>query len=432
MTDHDVCSMSLFIPPERFPQPMRLRVSEVPEPSALGLPFEDLRLTTPDKVTLACHLMLFSQFYCKLSSSPKSEKRLSCMDTGVGVGSSRTRASRGSSGWSASTKGKEREDEAVAAGRATIIMFHGNAMTHGDVIDLAAQFLNMGCNVLTVSYRGYGHSTGRPSEGGTLLFLLLVATFSWGREELGVLGKRAADLAPSSAHRPANRCPNRSGLPRPPRDTVPSPHCQSLSISLIYTALTLHLPQIVFGQSLGGAVAIDLTSRNPTLVSALILENTFMSIPLLVRDWPSPIGPLSFLCTQRWPSIDRIPRISKDIPILMLSGDRDVVVPPKHMRGLWAAAKRRGDNDEDAEVICSPLLSFLCKPGRRSSNSKVDAVTIDVEAPGGGGPGAEHGGDDLDNLESPASIWNGSDLFQYIAGTGHGEYLCVIASRSVC
>ena len=51
-------------------------------------------------------------------------------------------------------------------GRATVIMFHGNAMNHGDLIDLAVQFLIMGCNVLTVSYRGYGNSTGKPSEGG--------------------------------------------------------------------------------------------------------------------------------------------------------------------------------------------------------------------------------------------------------------------------
>ena len=51
-------------------------------------------------------------------------------------------------------------------GRATVIMFHGNATNHGSLIDLAVQFLIMGCNVLTASYRGYGNSTGKPSEGG--------------------------------------------------------------------------------------------------------------------------------------------------------------------------------------------------------------------------------------------------------------------------
>lgn len=59
-------------------------------------------------------------------------------------------------------------------GRATVVMFHGNAMNHGDLIDLAVQFLIMGCNVLTVSYRGYGNSTGKPSEGGERGFVVLV------------------------------------------------------------------------------------------------------------------------------------------------------------------------------------------------------------------------------------------------------------------
>ncbi|KAJ2912558.1 hypothetical protein MD484_g7855, partial [Candolleomyces efflorescens] len=344
------------------------RPRQVPEPSSLGLPFEDLRLTTPDKVTLACHLMLFSDFYSKLSSSNESDKRLSCMDTGS---SSRRASAYGSISSKMGTKGKERaavEEELVAAGRATIIMFHGNAMTHGDVIDLAAQFLNMGCNVLTVSYRGIRHYPKFPSS-------VFFSTSSQTRN---------------------------------------------------YHRSNTYSPQIVFGQSLGGAVAIDLVSRNSTKISALILENTFMSIPALVRDWPSPIGPLSFLCTQRWPSISRISKISRDVPILMLSGDRDMVVPPKHMRGLWAAARRRGREEEDDGVGCSPFLSFLCKPGRRR---KQEIVTIDVEAPGGGDQGGGSGsedndGDDLADLESPASVWNGSDLFQYISGTGH-ENTCL-------
>lgn len=37
-------------------------------------------------------------------------------------------------------------------------------------------------------------------------------------------------------------------------------------------------PQIFFGQSIGGAVTIDLASRNPEAVSGVIVENTFLSI----------------------------------------------------------------------------------------------------------------------------------------------------------
>lgn len=35
---------------------------------------------------------------------------------------------------------------------------------------------------------------------------------------------------------------------------------------------------IVFGQSIGGAVAIDLVSRNEDKVKALIVENTFTAL----------------------------------------------------------------------------------------------------------------------------------------------------------
>lgn len=35
---------------------------------------------------------------------------------------------------------------------------------------------------------------------------------------------------------------------------------------------------ILYGQSLGGAVAIDLAMRNPQCISALIIENSFLSI----------------------------------------------------------------------------------------------------------------------------------------------------------
>ena len=173
-------------------------------------------------------------------------------------------------------------------------------------------------------------------------------------------------------------------------------------------------------------MAIDLVSRNPSSVAALILENTFMSVPALVRDWPAPFGPLSFLCTQRWPSIERIPLIPREVPLLMLSGDEDAVVPPKHMQGLWVAAKQRGsaiseqheedDEEEKERVSCSPF--YLCAPGIRDKSKKAVRKhhipsRVDVE---------KAIADEMSGLRSPASIWNGKDLFRYFCGTGHGEF----------
>ncbi|EDR02626.1 uncharacterized protein LACBIDRAFT_308313 [Laccaria bicolor S238N-H82] len=210
--------------------------TDIELPSTLKLPYTDVELQTPDNVVLRCFLIRQAQ----LSSS-----------------------------------------------FATVIMFHGNGMNHGDVLEAAHEFYILGCNVLTVSYRGYGNSTGSPSEKG-----------------LKIDAQTALDHILSDP---------------------------SLS----------NIPIIIFGQSLGGAVAIDLASRNYSKVSALIIENTFTSLPDVIRGWPY-IGVFSFLCTQKWKSASKIPWIPPTLPILMLSSLLDEVIPEKHMRNLWKIASVRG------------------------------------------------------------------------------------------
>jgi fermentation-respiration switch protein FrsA (DUF1100 family) len=100
-------------------------------------------------------------------------------------------------------------------------------------------------------------------------------------------------------------------------------------------------PVILYGQSIGGAVAIDLASRNSSKIAALILENTFTNLPRLVPKALPLLGPLSFLCHQKWDSASKIPLIPRSMPILMLSGVRDEVVPREHMQELWQIVSRR-------------------------------------------------------------------------------------------
>ena len=109
----------------------------------------------------------------------------------------------------------------------TILMFHGNAgnIGHRVPIDKVLQE-KLDCKVLMAEYRGYGLSTGAPDEKG-----------------INVDAQTALDYL------------------RNQKET------QGGDI-------------IVYGQSLGGAVAIQLVVRNqePTDIKALILENTFTSI----------------------------------------------------------------------------------------------------------------------------------------------------------
>ncbi|KAJ7168816.1 Alpha/Beta hydrolase protein [Mycena filopes] len=170
---------------------------------------------------------------------------------------------------------------------ATIIMFHGNAMTYPDLVPVARAFLLLGCNVLMVSYRGYADSEGTPSENGL------------SKDAQAAIDYVEADAELSRA------------------------------------------PIILYGLSLGGAVAIKAASERPADISALIIENTFESLPRVVRGFPI-IGIFSFLCTQRWNSYAKIRRIPPSTPILMLSGFLDAIVPRKHMENLWGLAQKRG------------------------------------------------------------------------------------------
>ncbi|KAH9476116.1 Protein bem46 [Psilocybe cubensis] len=181
------------------------------------------------------------------------------------------------------------EDEFIAS-RPTVIMFHGNGGNMGHRIPLAGIFYRkMRCNVLMMCYRGYGHSDGSPSEKG-----------------LRIDAQTALDYLTSNP-------------------------------VLKQTAIVL------YGQSIGGAVAIDLASRNPDKICALILENTFTSLPSLVPHALPILGPFSFLCHQKWDSASKIPLIPATTPILMLSGAKDEIVPREHMRALWEAVAKRGE-----------------------------------------------------------------------------------------
>ena len=108
----------------------------------------------------------------------------------------------------------------------TILYFHGNAGNIGHRVPNALLMLvNLKANVVLVDYRGYGKSEGEPSEDG--LYLDAEATLDY-------------------------------VMTRPDLDKT---------------------KVLLFGRSLGGAVAVRLASANPHRVAAIVVENTFLSIP---------------------------------------------------------------------------------------------------------------------------------------------------------
>ncbi|KAH8827589.1 Alpha/Beta hydrolase protein [Flagelloscypha sp. PMI_526] len=249
-----------LIYPSAFPPGSR---TDVPTPTDFGLAYDDLELKTPDGVLLKCYLLPQS------TSIPRLHPEAYDVPP--------------------STKGGLETDEELIRRRPTVLMFHGNGGNHGHRIPLAKVFyLRMRCNVLMMSYRGYGLSTGSPSEKG-----------------LCIDAQTALDYLLSD--------PNFS-----------------------------QTPIVLYGQSIGGAVSIDLASNNPSKISALVLENTFTSLPNLIPHAMPFLGPVSFLCHQRWDSASKIPKIPATTPVLMLSGKRDELIPPTMMHELWELIANRG------------------------------------------------------------------------------------------
>lgn len=95
---------------------------------------------------------------------------------------------------------------------------------------------------------------------------------------------------------------------------------------------------IVYGQSIGGAVAIHLAHSNPTKIRFLIIENTFLSIPHLIPRVMPILKPFTFLCNQRWNSHLLIPNLTQKT--LFLAGKQDELIPPDHMLKLHQSARR--------------------------------------------------------------------------------------------
>ncbi|CED84403.1 Predicted alpha/beta hydrolase BEM46 [Phaffia rhodozyma] len=173
--------------------------------------------------------------------------------------------------------------------RPTIVYFCANAGNTGHRLPIAKVFVNnLRYNCLMLSYRGYGLSEGSANEKG-----------------IKTDAQTALDFVT-----------NHDGL----KET----------------------PIIFYGQSLGGAVAINLAADNPHVVKALILENTFTSIPALIPSLIPPLASLTFLIHQTWESSGkRIGELPGEMPILFLSGRKDEIVPKEEMDKLYASSLKR-------------------------------------------------------------------------------------------
>jgi len=160
-----------------------------------------------------------------------------------------------------------------------LLMFHGNAENIGYGLGRLRVLARLGVNVLALDYRGYGKSEGSPDEAGIY------------RDAEGAYRY----LTEVQRFQPKNL--------------------------------------VVYGQSLGGAVAIDLASRHPC--GGLIVESSFTSgREMARRAFRIPL--LEYVVKSRFDSLAKIKNVRS--PILIIHGTRDEVVPFAMGQRLYQAA----------------------------------------------------------------------------------------------
>lgn len=131
---------------------------------------------------------------------------------------------------------RKRKSLGYEASKVTVLMFHGNAGNIGHRIPVAGCLqMSVPCNILMLEYRGYGLSTGTPDEKGINIDAQTALDYI----------RQRKDLANGEI--------------------------------------------VLYGQSLGGAVALQLASQNLEAgdIKAIILENTFLSIRKLIPTFVS-------------------------------------------------------------------------------------------------------------------------------------------------
>src|SRR5256885_284827 len=177
---------------------------------------------------------------------------------------------------------------AQGAARATVVHCHGNAANISNHARLVAWLPAVHINVLTFDYRGFGASDGTPSLNGVV-------------EDARAAIAEARRLQPG-------------------------------------------LPIILFGQSLGGATAVRAAAEETEGdVRLLVIEGAFASYRDITRDATrgtvlSVVAAVASttLPSRQWDPVNAMARLH--MPVVVLHGDRDRVIPIEHGERLYAAA----------------------------------------------------------------------------------------------
>ncbi|MBV9493880.1 MAG: alpha/beta hydrolase [Acidobacteria bacterium] len=160
---------------------------------------------------------------------------------------------------------------------ASAVFCHGNTGNLTTNADVIPHLLSSGFNVLLFDYRGFGKSTGHPSFTGIT--------------SDGITAARFHDRI------------------RPK-----------------------HLPSVLYGYSLGGAVAAQVITRHP--FDALVLQSTFTNLPDLAR-FTFPRIPLHLVTGDFFDTLSVLRKL--EVPLLLIHGENDETCPSWMAQRLYDA-----------------------------------------------------------------------------------------------
>ena len=202
--------------------------------------------------------------------------------------------------------------------RLVFLNCHGNGGNISHRLGLYRALLDLGANVFSFDYRGYGSSQGSPSEAGT--YLDAQAAHQWLRQK-GFAGKNI----------------------------------------------------IAYGESLGGGIAGELCSREET--GGLVLQSTFTSLRDLGAEL-YPWLPVRLVGKILYDTRGKLPRLK--IPVLVMHSRDDNLIGFRHSQENFAAANepkfflelRGGHNDEAWEApgfkdAMEKFLEAAQSPGKK-------------------------------------------------------------------
>ncbi|MEO1791118.1 MAG: alpha/beta hydrolase, partial [Cyanobacteria bacterium J06629_19] len=93
---------------------------------------------------------------------------------------------------------------------------------------------------------------------------------------------------------------------------------------------------IIYGESLGGAIALNLATQHPE-AAALIMQSSFTTMSNAVKSKPlSTLVPVDFILTEQFDSRSKITQL--EMPVLFIHGRTDSVVPVSMSETLYSLA----------------------------------------------------------------------------------------------